>query len=324
MISLGIESTAHTFGIGIINEKGNVLYNKKSVYKPPLGVGIHPRKAAQNHFINSTKIIKDVLKTHKMKKIDVISFSMGPGLPKCLQVGSSIARFLSLKYKKPLIGVNHCIAHIEIGKIMTKCKDPIIVYCSGGNTQTIAFTENKYRIFGETEDVPLGNAFDLLARKMGFKNPGGPEIEKRAKKGKWIDLPYVIKGMDLSFSGIVTECIKKYREGMKKEDICFSFQETVFAMLTEVTERAMAHTDKKNVLITGGVAASQRLRKMMNIMCKEREGKCYVVPKEFAGDNGLMIAWNGLLVYKSGQTTRIKDSQIIKDWRTDEVDVNWL
>jgi N6-L-threonylcarbamoyladenine synthase/protein kinase Bud32 len=324
MICLGIESTAHTFGVGIIDQNGNVLFNKKSIYKPPLGKGIYPREAAKSHSINSVKIIKEALKSFEMEKIDVISFSRGPGLPKCLQIGASIARFLGLKYKKPIIGVNHCIAHIEIGKMLTKCEDPIIVYCSGGNTQIIAFAENKYRIFGETEDIPIGNAFDVLARNLGLNNPGGPEIEKCAKRGKWIDLPYVVKGMDLSFTGIVTECIKKYKEGVKKEDICYSFQETVFSMLTEVTERAMAHTNKKNVLLTGGVAASRRLRKMMKIMCKEREGNCYVVPKEFAGDNGIMISWNGVLAYKSDKITKIKDTGIIKNWRTDEIKITWM
>lgn len=324
MISLGIESTAHTFGIGVITDKGKILVNEKSVYKPPIGSGIHPREAAQFHIEHATKILDKVLNQIKIKRINVISFSRGPGLPNCLQVGASIARYLSLKYKKPLIGANHCIAHIEIGKLMVKCKDPVIVYCSGGNTQIIAFVERKYRIFGETEDIPIGNAFDVLARHMELEMPGGPKIEKLAKNGKWINLPYVVKGMDLSFTGIVTECIKRYDEGKTKKNISYSFQETVYSMLTEVTERAMAHTNKNEVLITGGVAASRRLYEMMKIMCKEREAKCYVVPKMFAGDNGVMIAWNGILKYESKKKKGIDDSSIIKDWRTDEVNVTWL
>jgi len=207
---------------------------------------------------------------------------------------------------------------------MAKCKDPVVVYCSGGNTQIIAFTDGKYRIFGETEDIPLGNAFDVLARFFGLGMPGGPKIDELAKGGKWINLPYVVKGMDLSFTGIVTQCKNRYKQGVKKKNICYSFKETVFAMLTEVTERALAHTDKKEVLITGGVAASTRLKKMMDIMCREREAKCYFVPKEYAGDNGTMISWNGILAYKSGFETKLKDSCIIKNWRTDDVDITWL
>jgi len=325
-MSLGIESTAHTFGVGIITDKGKILSDEKCIYKPPLGWGIHPRKAAQHHTENASITLKNALKKSKVKikDVDIISFSQGPGLPNCLQVGAGVARYLSLKYKKPLVGINHCIAHIEIGKLMTRCKGPVIVYCSGGNTQIIAYVDGRYRIFGETEDIPLGNAFDVLARVFNLEMPGGPKIDKLAKKGKWIDLPYVVKGMDQSFTGIVTECKRKYKEGENIEDICYSFVETVFSMLTEVTERALAHTDKSEVLLTGGVAAAPRLVEMMKIMCKEREAKCYVVPKKYSGDNSIMIAWTGILAYKSDQKTDIKNSGIIKNWRTDEVEITWL
>ena len=322
MKCLGIESTAHTFAIGIIDDKGHVLFDERSVYKPPLGMGIHPREAAKFHIENAINVVKNALK--KVKDIDVISFSQGPGLPNCLQVGASVARCLSLKYKKPLIGVNHCTAHIEIGKLVTNCKDPVVVYCSGGNTQIIAYVGKKYRIFGETEDIPIGNAFDVLAREIGLEMPGGPKIEKLAKKGTWVDLPYVVKGMDFSLTGIVTQCKKLHNENVKKEDICYSFQETVFSMLTEVTERAMAHTNKNEVLLVGGVAASHRLQGMMKVMCSGREAKSYSVPDKYAGDNGLMIAWNGILVFSAGQKMKVEDTGYIKNWRTDEVDVVWL
>ena len=324
MRCLGIESRAHTFSVGIIDDKGTILFDEKSVYRPSLGHGIHPREAANFHTENSITILKNVLKKVKMNDIDVISFSMGPGLPNCLQIGASVARFLSLKYKTSLVGVNHCISHIEIGKLMTNCKDPVIVYCSGGNTQIIAFVDGKYRIFGETEDIPIGNAFDVLARYVGLEMPGGPRIEESAKKGKWVDMPYVVKGMDLSFTGIVTYCKKLLSEGVKKEDICYSFQESVFSMLTEVTERALAHTNKDEVLLTGGVAASQRLQEMMKVMCREREAKSYTVPTKYAGDNGIMIAWNGILAFKSDQKMKLDDTATIKNWRTDEVKVTWL
>lgn len=324
MKCLGIESTAHSFAIGIIDDKGNVLFDERCIYKPPLGKGIHPRQAAQSHTNNATNVVKNALKKVKINDIDIISFSMGPGLPNCLHVGSSIARFLSLKYKKPIVGVNHCVSHIEIGKLMTKCKDPVVVYCSGGNTQIIAYVDKKYRIFGETEDIPIGNAFDVLARQIGLEMPGGPKIEELAKKGSWVDLPYVVKGMDLSFTGIVTQCKKLCNDGVKKEDVAFSFQETVFSMLTEVTERALAHTNKEEVLLVGGVAASRRLQDMMKVMCSGREAKSYSVPMKYAGDNGVMIAWNGILAFKSRQKMRVDDTGFIKAWRTDDVDITWL
>jgi N6-L-threonylcarbamoyladenine synthase len=319
MICLGIESTAHTFGVGIVKNK-EILSNEKSVYIPKKGSGIIPRDAAQHHAENASVVLKTALEKAKlnMKDIDVIAFSQGPGLPQCLRVGAVVARVLSLKYNKPLIGVNHCVAHIEIGKISTSSKDPVVLYLSGGNTQVIAFAGGRYRVFGETQDVPIGNSLDMLAREFGLTMPGGPQIEKLAKQGKYVELPYVVKGMDLSFSGLVTEAIRKYNKGIKKEDIAYSFQETCFAMLTEVTERAMAHTDKEEVLLVGGVAANKRLQEMLKIMCEERGANFFVVPMEYSGDNGSMIAATGIL---HNSPILIKQSGIRQKWRVDEVDI---
>ncbi|MFH8080671.1 MAG: KEOPS complex N(6)-L-threonylcarbamoyladenine synthase Kae1 [Candidatus Aenigmatarchaeota archaeon] len=316
---LGIESTAHTFGVGVIEEK-NILFDEKSFYKPPPGQGMLPRKVFEYHSDYAPKIVLDAL---KLGDIDVVAFSQGPGLPNCLALGATIARYLSLKLSKPLIGVNHPIAHVEIGKMLTGCKDPVVIYCSGGNTQIIALTGGRYRIFGETLDIPIGNAFDVLARIMGLEMPGGPKIEELAKNGKWIDLPYVVKGMDFSFSGILTACERLYKKGYKKEDIAFSFQETCFSMLIEAAERALAHTEKDELLVTGGVAANNRFKEMLETMCKERGVKFYAVPLKYAGDNGVMIAWTGFLMFSCGITTKIRESGIKKDWRIDEVDVKW-
>jgi len=326
LICLGIESTAHTFGIGIVNDKGEILANEKSVYSPSLGEGIIPRDAAEHHTINAIKTFSFALAraNTKMRDIDIISIALGAGLPPCLNVGASLARYLASKYKIPLVPVCHQIAHIEIGKLTTKSKDPVVLYLSGGNTQIIAFAEGRYRISGETMNIPIGNALDVLAREMKLPMPGGMEIEKLAKNGSYIELPYTIKGMDLSFTGILTDTIKKFRQGAKKEDICYSFQETCFAMLAEVTERALAHTDKKEVLLVGGVAANKRLQEMVKIMARERGAKLYVVPQEYSGDCGAMIAWTGILAYKSGQKINIEKSSIRQKWRTDEVDITWI
>lgn len=316
----------NTFGVGVVNENGVVLANEKSMYIPGLGKGIVPREATDHHVQSASHVLKSALNRSnvKMENIDAIAVALGAGLPPCLHVGASIARYISLKYKKPLIPVCHQIAHIEIGKLTTKANDPVILYLSGGNTQIIAFVEGKYRIFGETEDIPIGNALDVLARQLGFKMPGGPEIEKAAENGRYVEIPYVIKGMDMSFSGILTESIKKFEEGARKEDICFSFQETCFAMLIEATERALAHTEKKEVLLVGGVASNKRLQEMLRIMCEERDAELYVVPSEYSSDNGAMIAWTGVLVHKTGEKLSIKRSKIKQKWRTDEVTINYL
>jgi N6-L-threonylcarbamoyladenine synthase/protein kinase Bud32 len=146
-----------------------------------------------------------------------------------------------------------------------------------------------------------------------------------AKKGNYIELPYVVKGMDLSFSGILTSALNKFRKGEKLEDLCYSMQETCYAMLTEVAERALAHTGKKELLLTGGVAASQRLQEMLEIMCRERGAKLYICPREFAGDNGVNIAWTGMLAYKNGQKpVSIEKADFYQRWRTDEVEIGWM
>jgi len=321
MICLGIESTAHTFGVGIVDDS-KVLANARAIYVPKSG-GIHPREAAEHHSDRSGEVLRAALKEAglALHDVDVVAFSQGPGLPQCLKVGASMARAISLKLGKPLVGVNHCVAHVEIGKMATRTKDPVMLYVSGGNTQVLAFAEGRYRIFGETLDIAVGNAIDQFAREAGIPHPGGPKIEELAKSGRWTELPYVVKGMDLSFSGILTAAIEKLRTE-RLEDVCFSLQETCFAMLTEVTERAVAHTGKSEVLLAGGVAANRRLQEMLGIMCAERGAKFYVVPKEYSGDNPAMIAWNGLLMHKSGYVA--KNTSVNRFWRTDDVEVTWL
>lgn len=325
MICLGIESTAHTFGIGVIDNDGNILANERSMYRPKIGNGIVPNEAAEHHKKVAKKILENAFAHAKItiESVDIISYAAGPGIPPCLLVGADLATELSKKYKKPLVPVNHCVSHLEIGKLMTGAQDPIFVYLSGGNTQIIAFAEGRYRIFGETEDIPIGNAFDILARELKLPALRGHEIEKLARGGKYVELPYVVKGMDLSFSGITTNAIKKIRI-VGAEDLCYSFQETCFSMITEVTERALAHTDKKEVLLVGGVAANKRLQEMMKVMCDGRMAKMFVVPQDYSGDQGVMIAWLGILVKKSKQKTNFKKDRINPNWRTDEVEVGWI
>jgi N6-L-threonylcarbamoyladenine synthase/N6-L-threonylcarbamoyladenine synthase/protein kinase Bud32 len=259
-----------------------------------------------------------------LKDVDLISFSKGPGLGPCLRVAATAARSLSLRMGVPIIGVNHCIAHIEIGRATTGCKDPALLYASGGNTQIIAFANGKYRIFGETLDVGIGNMFDKLGRDLGLGYYAGPMIEKLAKEGnKLLELPYSVKGMDISFSGIMTAALALKRKGHRLEDIAFSVQETCFGMLAEVTERAMAHVDKDEVLLGGGVAQNTRLREMIKEMAEERGARMFVPERRLCIDNGAMIAWLGDLMYQSGIRMTIDETTIEQRFRTDEVKVTW-
>ncbi|MDI6721465.1 MAG: KEOPS complex N(6)-L-threonylcarbamoyladenine synthase Kae1 [Candidatus Aenigmarchaeota archaeon] len=321
MISLGIESTSHTFGVGICNEN-KIMANSLDMYKPEKGWGIKPDEARRHHEMVKNEILEKALDEAKIstKDVDIISFSAGPGLPPCLVAGLEFTKFIA--GKRPVIEVNHPVAHIEIGIMTCKCEDPVILYVSGGNTQVISYASGRYRVFGETQDMAIGNARDVLAREMGLGYPGGPEIDRLAASGKnYIEFPYSIKGMDISFTGILTEAKRKLA-GHSKEDVAFSFAETTFAMLTEITERALAHLEKDEVLLTGGVAASPRLQEMMRIMCEERGAKCFVTPKNFSGDNGAMIAWTGLLGFKHGQKPA-KNPDFRSRWRTDEAEIYW-
>ncbi len=320
MICLGIESTAHTLGIGIVNDNGKVLANEKAIFTTEEG-GIHPRKAVQHHILFFDFVLKKALDKAKikLKNIDLVAFAQGPGLGACLRVGATAARAIASKLKIPIIGVNHCIAHIEIGKLTSGLKDPITLYVSGANTQILAFASGRYRVFGETLDIGVGNFLDNFGRYLGLGFPAGQKIENLAEYSRnYIELPYTIKGMDFAFSGIQTKLkglIKKH----KKEDLCFSTQETVFAILTEATERAIAHINKKEILLTGGVAANKKLQKMLATMSRDRKVKFAVVPKDLAGDCGAMIAWQGILQRK----TKTKDTEVKQHWRTDQVDIKY-
>jgi len=330
MICLGIEGTAHTISVGIVKDtrgKCRVLSNVIKIYRPEQGGGIHPREAANHHADFVADLIRESVNKANVDfdDVDLISFSKGPGLGPCLRTAATAARALALSLDKPIMGVNHCVAHLEIGRgTISDCIDPVLLYTSGANTQVIAFAEGRYRVFGETLDIGIGNCLDKFGRTLKLDFPCGPKIEELAKSGKeYLELPYSIKGMDIAFSGLLTAAEQYYDDGKRIEDICYSIQETTFAALTEVTERAMAHTEKDEVLLGGGVAANKRLQDMANTMASERGARFFVPSKDLCIDNGAMIAWLGFLMYDSGMRMGIEESVIDQRFRTDMVDVSW-
>lgn len=242
-----------------------------------------------------------------------------------------------------------------MGRLITGATNPVVLYVSGGNTQVIAYSSQRYRIFGETLDIAVGNCLDRFARTLHIPNDPAPgyNIEQLAKQGKrLVDLPYVVKGMDCSFSGILAaidglaaswglggseqakadaersasnaEQTSEDPDGKPtRADLCFSLQETVYAMLVEITERAMAHVGSKEVLIVGGVGCNERLQEMMAIMARDRGGSVFATDERFCIDNGIMIAQAGMLSYKMGLTTPLKETACTQRFRTDEVWVKW-
>ncbi|PVV00185.1 hypothetical protein BB560_005386 [Smittium megazygosporum] len=342
VIAIGFEGSANKLGIGIIQHdyldfpstktpgkilvpnQAQVLANVRDTYNPPPGQGFLPKDVAIHHRACILKVLKDALSEANLspKDIDAVCFTKGPGMGAPLQCVAVVARTLAQLWGKPLVEVNHCVAHIEMGRMITGANNPVVLYVSGGNTQ----------IFGETLDIAVGNCLDRFARILMLPNDPSPgyNIEQMAKLGKnYIDLPYTVKGMDVSFSGILSyieQLVKESKQGKNnysKEDLCFSLQETMFAMLVEITERAMAHVGSQEVLIVGGVGCNERLQQMMEIMASERGGTVFATDERFCIDNGIMVAQAGALAFAHGASTPISESWVTQRFRTDHVLVEW-
>ena len=349
MIAIGLEGSANKLGVGIIlhpkTGPAQILSNIRHTYVSPPGSGFLPKDTALHHRAHVADVVRRALRDAgvKLADVDCICYTKGPGMGAPLQSVALAARTLSLLWSKPLIGVNHCVGHIEMGRAITGATNPVVLYVSGGNTQVIAYTSQRYRIFGETLDIAVGNCLDRFARTLNISNDPAPgyNIEQLAKQGGRVllDLPYAVKGMDCSFSGIlarVDELASQMQAGTLKlpedttssnlitpADLCFSLQETIFAMLVEITERAMAHVNTTQVLIVGGVGCNDRLQQMMGIMAADRGGNVYATDERFCIDNGIMIAHAGLLAYGTGVREDVRESTCTQRFRTDEVDVRW-
>ena len=309
---LGIESTAHTFGVGIVTSDCEVLANEKEQLTSTVG-GLIPNEIVDHHNRVKHNVLTRALRKAKvtMEQVEAISYSAGPGIDPVLWVGYHFASELAQRYGKQLIPVNHAAAHLSIGEALAKAKNPVYLYVSGVNTQVIVYKDG-YRVLGETFDIGLGNMLDKFGREAELGFPAGPKIEQIAKQGQYIELPYTVKGMDVSFSGLYSKSLQLLQKGESIENLSYSLQETAFAMLAEVTERAMAHFESNELILVGGVGANKRFCGMLDVMCQERNATFYAVPISLAGDQGAMIAWEG---YKR----RSKECSVVVDarWRLD-------
>ncbi|KAJ1736848.1 putative tRNA threonylcarbamoyladenosine biosynthesis protein kae1 [Coemansia sp. Benny D160-2] len=346
IIALGLEGSANKLGVGIVKHVYAAgvsgletelqpeyieLANVRDTYNPPAGEGFLPRDVAAHHRALINPLLKQALAEANVgpEDIDCICYTKGPGMGAPLQSVALVARTLSQLWGVPLVGVNHCVGHIEMGRAITGAQNPVVLYVSGGNTQVIAYSQQTYRIFGETLDIAIGNCLDRFARVLKLPNEPNPgyNIEQYAKRGsKFIELPYTVKGMDVSFSGILSHIEKLAKTESDKhspEDLCYSLQENMFAMLVEITERAMAHIGSSEVLVVGGVGCNERLQEMMGIMAEERGGKVFATDMRYCIDNGIMIAQAGALAFARGFTTPIEESWITQRFRTDQVHIEW-
>ena len=325
MIVLGIEGTAHTVGASLLDRE-RIYSSVSRTFKPEKG-GINPREAAEFHFNNISTVISEAIEKSGIheKQIELVAFSRGPGLPPSLKITATAARAMAIRLNVPIVGVNHPLGHVEIGRRETGAVDPVMLYVSGGNTQIIAHKNGYYRVFGETLDIGIGNMLDKLARYMGFPFPGGPKIEELALSGKkLLKMPYSVKGMDTAFSGMYTNAINYIRSGETSEDVSYSVQEHAFSMLVETLERAIFTTGKKSILLAGGVARNRNLRNKIELMARDAGIPVFETPDEYCMDNGAMIGQAGLLTMEHLGPQKMEDTRIDQFYRIDQAVAPWV
>jgi N6-L-threonylcarbamoyladenine synthase len=327
MMCLGIESTAHTFGASVVTDDGTIITNVNSTYRPPPGIGIHPRKASEHHAEVADVVVGKAISSPNGGQLDpdIIAYAAGPGLGPCLRIGATVARALASFLEKPLVPVHHGVAHLDIAMSLGRAHDPLAILVSGGHTAMLVHLNSRWRIYGETQDITLGNVLDMFGREAKLPPPGGRSVEELARKGhRLLDLPYTVKGNDVAYSGLLTAAVNLFHQGAEIEDLCFSLQEIAFSMLSEAVERSLVQTRRDEIVVAGGVAANSRLKEMLESVAKDHNASFYQVPVEYSGDCGAQIACSGSLAFKHGIKVSNGDSQVIPRWRMDEVDVPWI
>jgi N6-L-threonylcarbamoyladenine synthase/protein kinase Bud32 len=331
---LGIEGTAWCASAALYDAEADSVLIESDPYEPDSG-GIHPREAAEHMSEAIPEVIDAVLTAaeaeHGPNAVDAVAFSKGPGLGPCLRIVGTAARALAGTLDVPLVGVNHMVAHLEIGRHRSGFENPVCLNASGANAHLLGYHDGRYRVLGETMDAGVGNAIDKFTRHVGWDHPGGPKVEAAAAEAavdrepdaELLDLPYVVKGMDFSFSGISSAANDAFDDGVPVEEICFSLQEHVFAMLTEVAERALSLTGADELVLGGGVAQNDRLREMLAAMCAARGADFHAPEPRFLRDNAGMIAVLGAKMAAAGDTIPIAESAIDPNFRPDQVPVTW-
>ena len=325
---LGVEGTAWAASAALYDSCDETIVIESDPYQPDSG-GLHPREAAEHMSTALPEVISTILE-HAVSSgntnaigVDAVAFSRGPGLGPCLRVVGTAARTLTQALSVPLVGVNHMIAHLEIGRHQSGFATPVCLNASGANAHLLGYHRSQYQVLGETMDTGVGNAIDKFTRHLGWDHPGGPKVEATAPDGSYYDLPYVVKGMDFSFSGIMSAAKDAVDDEVPVADVCTGLQETIFAMLTEVAERALSLTGTDELVLGGGVGQNERLREMLSTMCTARGASFYAPEPRFLRDNAGMIAVLGATMYQAGQTISVENSAVDPNFRPDAVTVTW-
>ena len=320
---LGVEGTAWCASAALHDTETDETFIESDAYEPESG-GIHPREAAEHMGDAIPRVVETAVEYAQAGGgIDAVAFSQGPGLGPCLRVAGTAARALAGALDVPLVGVNHMVAHLEIGRHTAGFDSPVCLNASGANAHLLGYHDGRYRVLGETMDTGVGNAIDKFTRHVGWSHPGGPKVEAAAEDGEYTELPYVVKGMDFSFSGIMSAAKQAVDDGTPVEDVCVGLQEHIFAMLTEVSERALSLTGSDELVLGGGVGQNARLREMLDSMCEERGAAFHAPEPRFLRDNAGMIAVLGAKMAAAGDTIDIAASTVDPNFRPDEVPVTW-
>ncbi len=276
--------------------------------------GVVPEIASRMHTENITIVLEDVLKKANMqvKDMSAIAVTAEPGLLGSLLVGVEFAKVLAYVYKKPLIKVNHLIGHIYANRLEDKLHFPnLSLIISGGHTELIKMTgDYEFELLGETQDDAIGEAFDKVARVLGLKYPGGPNVERLALEGNnTYNLPKVLNddSYNFSYSGLKSSVINLVHNETQKgneinrADLACSFQVAAVSELKRKLELALKNTNIKNVIIAGGVSANKYLRNELNDLCKKYGATLNMPSFIYCTDNAAMIGAAAYPLFLKGE-----------------------
>jgi len=310
IVVLGIESSCDETSVAVVKNGREVLSN---IIDTQIKIhekygGVVPEIASRNHIEAISRVAKTALEeaNMKLKDVDVIAPTYGPGLVGALLVGVSYGRGLAYALNKPLVGVNHLEGHIAANYITHPDLEPpfLCMLTSGGNTQ-IVYVKNycDMEVLGRTRDDAIGEAFDKVARVVGLGYPGGPKVDKLAQQGKpSIEFPKThFENLDFSFSGIKTAVINMHHKNpdVSKEDLCMSFEKAVTEVLIENITKAIEQTGIKKVVLAGGVSANTHIRSEFEKL-EEKGIKIYKPDLKLCTDNAAMISAAGYYRYLHG------------------------
>lgn len=301
MIILAIETSCDETSVAIIKDKkvlSNIIASQIKLHQQYGGVV--PELAARAHSENIAIVLQTAIKKSKISltDIDFIAYTNTPGLISCLHVGKVIAQTMAAYLERPLLPCNHLVGHLYAAIIENEWQFPVLgLLVSGGHTQLMLANQHlNFTVLGQTLDDAVGECFDKVARMLGLKYPGGPEIERIAKLGKPIyklPLPKNDNSLDFSFSGLKSACaniIDKEKNNLQVNNFVSSFQTTVIQVLINKIEIALKKYNPKTLVLVGGVSANQQLRLAVLNLTVKYSNLNIIVPKlEYCTDNAAMI-----------------------------------